>query len=58
MLEMDWFVKKIGEIRDNDVKLQRKFNIGEEKTNQFFYLEGRIGALSDVLLEYYFRGGK
>lgn len=52
---MNELFKEITKIRDREVDYQKKCKCEDEhNSNLFFYLEGRISALSDVILQYYY----
>jgi len=52
---MDKFINWIQENRDQEVSFQKKCKSEEDNNSDwFFYLEGRISAFSDVILQYYY----
>ena len=52
---MNDFIKEINRMRDAEVNYQKKCRLEDENNkNVFLYMEGRISALSDVLLQHYF----
>ena len=52
---MNGLIKEIGKMRDAEVNYQKKCKCEDENNKEvYFYMEGRISALSDVLLQYYF----
>ena len=52
---MNDLIKEINRMRDAEVSYQKKCKCEDEfNKNVYFYMEGRISALSDVLLQYYF----
>jgi predicted Zn-ribbon and HTH transcriptional regulator len=52
---MEEFIKKIEETREREIDYLKKSKCEDEhNSNLFFYLEGRIGAFSDIILQYYY----
>jgi len=56
---MSKLIKWTEETRKRDIKLINKIDISEKDDRQmFFYLEGRISAFSDILLNNYYEKGE
>ena len=58
MNKLEEFIKEIGRKRDIEINYQKKCKCEDENSSLFLYMEGRIGAFSDVLLMYYFHHKK
>lgn len=52
---MNKFIKEIQRMRDAELDYQKKCKCEDEhNTELFFYMEGRISAFSDVIIQYYY----
>ena len=52
---MDEFIKTVMGMRDSEVNYQKKCKNSDVYDKEtFLYLEGRISAMSDVIIQYYY----
>ena len=52
---MEGLIKEINRMRDAEVEYQKKCKCEDDNNKEvYFYMEGRISALSDILLQYYY----
>ena len=52
---MNELIKEVQRMRDAEADYQKKCKCEDENnTETFFYMEGRISAFSDVIIQYYY----